>query len=312
MSKFDIVIAGDCNIDLIFNEFHKLPDFGTEVLANQFEITLGSSAGIVAAHMASLGAKVAYVAAIGNDNFGQIFKSTIESHGVCTDYMIEKDDLKTGVTVVMAQKEERANITHSGAMASLTHDDLPWELIKTTPFFHLSNPYVLPNYRDSLPKLYKRIKSYGVRTSLDPQWDVDEKWDTDLKLLLPYLDYFLPNENELELLLSGNNININDLKQFISNAIICTCGNKGSKYITKHNTEEFASYLNEKPVDCIGAGDAFTAAFLTALTENKNINDAIAMAGKNGALSTTVAGGQVPYVSRSDFEERLFKFTHNQ
>ncbi len=74
MKNFDIVVAGDCNLDLIFNQFNRLPDFGEEILAKQFELALGSSAGIVAAHMATLGAQVAYVGAIGNDSFGKQFK----------------------------------------------------------------------------------------------------------------------------------------------------------------------------------------------------------------------------------------------
>ncbi|MCG8582848.1 MAG: carbohydrate kinase family protein [Bacteroidales bacterium] len=307
MRKFDIVVTGDCNLDLIFNQFDRLPEYGEEIIANQFELALGSSAGIVAAHMASLGAKVAYVGAIGNDNFGNQFKAFIQSYGVCTDYMVEKTGFKTGCTVVMSKDEDRANLTHAGAMAELRPADLPWQLIEETPFFHMSNPYVLPHFRNSLPDMYKKLKEANTVTSLDPQWDVEETWNTNLKALFPFLDYFLPNEKEFELLLTGNNITTKDLSTISSTTIIKTCGSTGIEMLQSNKSKQYNSYLNDQPVDCIGAGDAFTAGFLTAAIEGEILDDAIDMGCKAGALSTTTAGGKVPYSSRQDFADSFNK-----
>jgi sugar/nucleoside kinase (ribokinase family) len=307
MKNFDIVVTGDCNLDLIFNQFDKLPQLGEEVIANQFELTLGSSAGIVAAHMAALGVNVAYVAAIGDDDFGNQFKEIIQSYGVCTDYMIEKRGYKTGCTVVMSQDEDRANMTHPGAMSELTMKELPWRIIEKTPFFHLSNPYVLPHLRGNLPELYNIIKALDVSTSLDPQWDVTETWNTNLKSLLPNLDYFLPNEKELELLLIGNQLNHDALLNLGSSTIIKTCGSKGIELIQAKNTKHYKGYVNENPIDCIGAGDAFTAGFLTATIEGKALDEAIDLGCKTGALSTTTEGGKVPYDSRFEFTNKFKK-----
>ena len=307
MQNFDIVVTGDCNLDLIFNQFDRLPKLGEEVLANQFELALGSSAGIVAAHMAALGTRVAYVGAIGSDSFGEQFKDCLQAYGVCTDFMVEKTGFKTGCTVVMAKEEDRANLTHAGAMAELTPQDLPWHVIKKTPFFHMSNPYVLPLFRNELSALYQKLKESGTITSLDPQWDVNEQWDTNLKELLPVLDYFLPNNKELELLLAGNNLNQNELIAISSTQIITTCGNKGVELLQGVEKQQFKSYLNEQPVDCIGAGDAFTAGFLTATIEGKSLKEAINFGCKTGALSTTIEGGKVPYGSRKEFNDQFTK-----
>jgi len=305
MKKFDIIIAGDCNVDLIFNDFSKLPDYGEEVLAEKFHFTLGSSAGITAAHLATLGARVAFIGAIGNDVFGQQFKSMLNKCGVCTDYIPIRNDARTGCTVVMSKDEDRANLTHAGAMATLSPDDIPMELVQNTPFFHMSNPYVLPHFRNILPEFYQNIKALDTITSLDPQWDVDEKWDTDLGKLLPQLDTFFPNHNELGLLLKGNNITLEELTQKCTNSILMTCGNKGVELIRDNNKTVFEGYLNENPVDCIGAGDAFTAGYLRAKIENRCDKEAIDLGCKNGALSTTFEGGNVSYTSRSDFNEKF-------
>lgn len=307
MHKYDIIVAGDCNIDLIFNHFNKLPNFGEEVLADQFDIALGSSAGITAAHLATLGIKVAYVGAVGEDNFGTLFKSLLSNYDVCTDHLVVQPRLKTGVTVVMNKDEDRANITHAGAMASLKPKDITDELLKKSKRFHLSNPYVLPHFRNKLPDFYKHIKSIGTHTSLDPQWDVEEKWDTNLSTLLPYVDVFFPNAVELEKLLTGNQMSMKDLVNLSQNTIANTLGSEGVRLISNGQIKHYESFHNSNPIDCIGAGDAFTAGYLAALIENKSTAETIELACKNAALSTTIAGGTVPYISRQDFESMFEK-----
>jgi len=306
MKKYDIVVAGDCNIDLIFNDFPKLPDFGEEVLASQFSVNLGSSAGITAVHLATLGAKVAFIGAVGNDVFGHQMISFLQSSGICTDYMPVLDNVQTGCTVVMSKNEDRANLTHAGAMASLSMDDIPMDLVKNTPFFHMSNPYVLPHFRNKLPEVFANIKGLNTTTSLDPQWDVEEKWNTDLKTLLPHVDTFFPNQKELRLLAKGNKLTIEELIATNKNNILTTCGNKGVELIKGNNKiKSFKGYLNQHAIDCIGAGDAFTAGYLMAKIENRSDEEAIDLGCKSGALSTTVEGGNVSYSSRTDFDNKL-------
>ncbi len=307
MKQFDIIVTGDCNIDLIFNNFPKLPQYGEEVLAENFDIVLGSSAGITAAHLSSLGAKVAYIGAIGCDSFGLQFKALLNAKGVCTDYMVEKKGYQTGCTVVMSHLEDRANLTHAGAMAQLHPDDIPLNVVTSARFFHLSNPYVLPNFRDCLPEFFKNIKAQNIFTSLDPQWDVEEKWNTNLTELLPHVDFFFPNEKELQLLLQGNNLQLNELLKQCSTNIINTCGSGGVKHFHSQITNAYKSYLNESPVDCIGAGDAFTAGFLAGKIDELSTEEAIDLGCRNGAVSTTVAGGSVPFSTRNEFETLFSK-----
>ncbi|WP_439185692.1 carbohydrate kinase family protein [Carboxylicivirga taeanensis] len=303
MNKFDILITGDCNLDLIFNDFDKIPKFGEEVIAESFNIKLGSSAGITAVHLAALGAKVAYIGAIGHDDFGEQFKALLQSNGVNTDYMVEKNGYQTGCTVVMSQNDDRANLTYAGAMAQLHPRDIPLQLVATTRFFHLSNPYILPNFRNQLTDFFKAIKAHKAVTSLDPQWDVMEKWDTNLLELLPYIDYFFPNEKELELLLQTNKLPAETLTQMCPTHIINTCGSKGVCHYHSNTSTIYNSYLNKSPIDCIGAGDAFTAGFLAGKIEGQATPEAIRLGCKNGALSTTVAGGGVIYSDREEFEK---------
>ena len=54
----------------------------------------------------------------------------------------------------------------------------------------------------SLGELFRKAKQLGLTTSFDMQWDPQETWKLDIPDVLPYVDVFLPNENELMLLMA--------------------------------------------------------------------------------------------------------------
>ena len=68
-----------------------------------------------------------------------------------------------------------------------------------------------------------------MTTSLDPQWDPEEKWDIDFNALLPFVDVFLPNETEIKLIANTGSIEdaIDKLKPFC-NIIVVKNGVNGA------------------------------------------------------------------------------------
>ncbi|TAJ14748.1 carbohydrate kinase family protein [Marinilabiliaceae bacterium JC017] len=301
----DILVAGDLNVDLLYNDLSNLPQTGEEVLAGDFNMALGSSAGIMAANIAALGVNVAFVGVVGNDLFGQYIIDQLKQKNVSTQYVKVRENFSTGSTVVMNQGQERANLTHAGAMASLCIEDFPWEEMKRISFFHLANPFVLPQMRNNLLGLFDRAKDCGMITSLDPQWDVKDKWDMDLKGLLPQVDYFFPNEKEFALLTKSQTVGegIQSLEAVFKHVVI-TRGVKGSVLYTPGHRKEQGAVLNNQVVDCIGAGDAFCAGFLAAKIDGLSDTDALKSGAITGALSTTIAGGAGAFNSKEEFLQK--------
>lgn len=306
MRKFDIVVAGDFNIDLLYNGFPHIPAVGEEVVASGFEIVLGSSAGITASHLASLGAKVAFIGVVGDDIYGRQLIDLLAATGVSTDYVKVRKGQKTGNTVVMNRGDDRANLTYSGAMATLCEDDFPFDVIADTPFFHLSNPFVLPGVLPFMTDLFKRIKKQGSQTSLVPQWDVTGQWNLDFANLLPNLDFFFPNQQELMLLTRSDTFEaaIKTVLDDLKHQVIMTMGRAGATVLTPEGQTKHPGYVNENPVDCVGAGDAFTAGYLIAKMEGRSNEGALEMAGQCGALSTFCHGGGLFCQNRADFNEK--------
>ncbi len=67
MSKLDIAIAGEINLDLILYGLPAQLPTERELLASHFKMTLGSSSAIVAHNLAALGSRVGFITKVGDD-----------------------------------------------------------------------------------------------------------------------------------------------------------------------------------------------------------------------------------------------------
>ena len=71
MPKFDVLVAGEINPDLILSG-NVVPEFGqVEKLLDGAALTIGSSSAIFACGAARLGLKVAFIGVCGDDVFGR-------------------------------------------------------------------------------------------------------------------------------------------------------------------------------------------------------------------------------------------------
>src|SRR6476659_3517820 len=195
--KFDVIVVGELNVDLILNQIESLPEVGKEKLAGNMTLTLGSSSAIFASNLSALGMRVTFIAKTGKDIFGRFCKAQLNEKGVDTSMLIQSDELKTGATVVLNYDEDRAMITHQGAMKDLGINDITKEILNTARHLHFSSYFLQPGFKNTLDILFKMARGAVLTTSLDVQWDPAEQWDFDFKKILPYVDVFFPNETEL-------------------------------------------------------------------------------------------------------------------
>ena len=79
--KFDVLVVGELNIDLILNKIAAFPQMGKEILADEMTVTLGSSSAIFANNLSILGSKVTYIGKVGNDSFADQVCSTLKEIG---------------------------------------------------------------------------------------------------------------------------------------------------------------------------------------------------------------------------------------
>jgi sugar/nucleoside kinase (ribokinase family) len=73
--KFDVIVVGELNVDLILNQIESFPEVGKEKLAENMTLTLGSSSAIFASNLSALGMRVSFIGKVGNDVFGNFVKN---------------------------------------------------------------------------------------------------------------------------------------------------------------------------------------------------------------------------------------------
>jgi len=310
--NFDVIVIGELNVDLILNQIDSLPVIGKEILASKMDLVLGSSSAIFASNLSSLGTQVAFLGKIGEDIFGDLVINSLKNKGVNTDLVIRDEELKTGATVVLNYGEDRAMVTHPGAMEHLSIDDITVEKLQRGRHVHISSVFLQPNLQKDIYAIFKLAKDSGLTTSLDVQWDPAEKWDLDLQKLLPLVDVFLPNEQELLNLIQESEMQdaINKLSEN-ENIVAVKMGNKGSICLKDGNQNEMPAYLNENVVDAIGAGDSFNAGFIFKYINGASLAECQKFGNLTGAINTTKAGGTAAFTNYTqimDIARQLFKY----
>ena len=294
--KFDVIVVGELNVDLILNSIDSFPEMGKEKIAKNMNLTLGSSSAIFASNLSSLGAQVGFIGKIGNDAFGNLVKDSLSAKKVNTDMLITSDKWNTGVTIVLNYEEDRAMVTYPGAMEHLTMNDISEEVISTAKHLHFSSYFLQPGIQKDITTLFKMAKEKGLTTSLDIQWDPNEKWDFNYKEVLQFVDVFLPNEQEA-LLLTNESVLENATNKLVqySKYVVVKLGSKGSITATKDKRNFIKSFLNDKVVDAIGAGDSFNAGFIFKFINGCDIDECQIFGNLTGAINTTAAGGTTAF-----------------
>jgi len=202
--------------------------------------------------------------------------------------------------MVLNRGEDRAMVTYMGAMEHLTMADLGSERLRTARHLHFASVFLQPGLRRDVGALFQRAKACGLTTSFDPQWDPWEQWDLDLPSILPHVDVFLPNEQEILHLTRKSTVEeaMAELSLF-ARTVVVKQGNLGALGMSEGRTVFSPSFLNPDVVDAIGAGDSFDAGFVSCFIEGQGLEDCLRFGNLMGAISTTAAGGTGAFTDRA-------------
>ena len=290
--KYDVVVIGELNVDIILNNIENFPVIGKEIIAEDLIVTMGSSSAIFACNLSTLGTKVVFIGKVGYDAFANLMLDSLATKKVDTSKIIKTHTFNTGATIVLNYDQDRANITYPGAMNDLTINDIDFEVISNAKHLHYSSYFLQPGLKKDVVLLFKKAKELGLTTSIDPQWDPFEKWDMSLEELLPFTDVFFPNKAEILALTATDSIEnaIHKIKH-LSTIIAVKNGNEGAVGWNGQEIIYQKAFLNKKVVDCIGAGDSFNAGFIHEFINHHSVRDCLKFGALTGAINTTEAGG---------------------
>jgi sugar/nucleoside kinase (ribokinase family) len=303
MKRPQVLVIGELNVDIVATGLRALPEMGAEILVQDCELSLGSASAIFAVGMSKLGHNVTFVSHVGRDSFGDFCIAKLKQLGIATSNVVRKANEKTGVTLALSGKKDRALITYPGAIASLTADRVNDSLLRKHDHVHLTSYYLQKRLQPSFPEILRRAQALGLTTSFDPNSDPSARWNSKINSVLKYTDVLFVNEREAMKLTKAKTARA--ALKMLGGKSPCVVVKRGAKgAIAIQNNELFTdSGFKVKAVDTTGAGDSFDAGFLTAYLMKQPLVECLRFGNACGAMSAISIGGTAGQPNLAELQE---------
>jgi argininosuccinate lyase len=277
-------VIGNVNIDLLVWPVHGIPPPGAEHRVERIEVRLGGAAGVAGATLARLGTDPILVGCVGDDALGAAAIDELRNYGVDVRHVRSIPGAATGVSIAFeAPGRERSFLISVASLAAFEVSMVPDAALRASDVLFCGY-FNLPSMRgDPTASLLRRVKDAGGTTLLDTGWDHDgwpESTREEVRLLLPSVDVFLPNEAEAEGL-TGESDPMTAalaLTRMSGGWVVAKLGEAGCLAVGPKGETHRAAAPSVEVVDTTGAGDAFNAGLMGALGEGKGWRDALGVA----------------------------------
>ena len=306
--KKKVLVIGELNVDLIGTGLQTFPVLGREVMAQEMVLTLGSSSAILACGLARLGVPVTFISKVGRDDFGKYCLQALESKKIKTLNVIRDGKLRTGLTVSLNFRDDKAQVTYPGAIPHLYYKDISQKVFRQNDHLHISSFFLQDGLVSSFPQLFQDAKQMGMSTSMDPNCDNRNQWNSGIWKCLEFIDLLLLNEMEAINIAKAKSIN-RALEIFAQKVptVVIKLGSKGALAKSRGQVIQLPAF-KIKPADSTGAGDSFDAGFLFSHLSGFDLRKSLTVANACGALSTQGLGGTA---TQADWDE-IQRFVRKQ
>jgi ribokinase len=299
-----IAVIGSLNADLT-TYTSRIPGGGETLHANSFKDGSGGKGGNQACACAKLSrtsddvrngsAIIKMIGAVGNDTHGQLLLQDLQASGVDTSEVAVKDDVETGVAVILVEETTGENriLLSAGANYSLT----------PTQFATIPHPLpslIILQLEIPVPttlEILRAARTQKVEVLLNPAPAVEVSHEAYIDLA-----HLVVNETEAAILSGYSVEDIEDESKMPAVAkafhdrgaknVLLTLGGRGVFYSTSTGEHDLIRARKVDVVDTTAAADTFVGAYaLEVVKGNFNISKAVRKAtaaaektiGKKGA-----------------------------
>jgi fructokinase len=257
-------------------------------------------------HVSALGAEAVAISTIGNDRRGKNALNELQNRGVDTTYISILEQYQTGYVT--------ARVDNMGVATYDFPDDVAWDHLTINPaaqqcaveldaicFGTLAQRSdfarsTIQHYLESTSEKTIKVCDLNLRQNFysRPTIETSLRLSTVLKLNDDELAYvaslFLPDGDEHEQLEALR-------KDFDLDLVILTKGSHGSIILSEQEISRHQGIATEV-VDTIGAGDSFTAAVVTGLLLNRELDEISEQANRLAAYVCSQSGAMPPVPQR--------------
>ena len=305
--RYDVLVAGDYSIDLIFAGLPDLPESGREVIGNQFAQLPGESyTSAVAMHR--LGLRVGWAADFGDDDLSALALRYARAEGLDEALFVHHERPYRRVSVAASLPDDRAFITY--------YDPAPAQpagfkaLVATTAHV-LYVPGFYSGVLFDAARLLVRAKR--MQLIMDGNLTADLTLDSPgVRKTLSKVDVFLPNALEARHLTGQDDLEQAARELAALGPLVVVKDGSAGALACRADQVWYAPALSITPVDTTGAGDCFSAGFVKARLMGRSVAECLRWANIVGGLSTLGLGGTSQRVTAEEVVRRFDDGRHGE
>jgi ribokinase len=257
--------------------FEHLP-LGAKLDIDQIVFSTGGNAMNAAVTFARQGLSSEFMGVIGVEPSGQSVLAALDREGIGTRYLVQDAQFETGYsTILLAPGGERTVLRHH---AKTVRDDgapLQLEAIKHADWLYLSSVGSM----SLLEKIVSIAAKNKVRVALNPG-TMELAKPAKLRALLEDIDVLIANKEEMQSIVEGTTTEelVRHAKNLVKTVVVSD-GPKGAVAADDRQIVFAGEYDHVKPVNRLGAGDAFGSGFVAMLAKGEDLKTAVTFASAN-------------------------------
>jgi len=298
----DALVFGNVTLDVICYPVDDVPRYESIAFDN-VTVSPGGCSSNTAIGLAALGVPTGIVGRTGDDDAADLLFRYWERFGLDTQFMQRDFDSPTAISVGLVDSEFQPRFIHTpGTNAGVTADIIDQTALADTGarYFHMAGFFVLVNLFEGVGAKLGALREREITTSLDVVFNVrmdDPKLRAALWDAMPNLDYFIANDHEA-IRLTGESDPAKAaelLQERGAHSVIIKLGADGCYALS----DEFSGVVpafEVEVVDTTGAGDAFAAGFIAALSRGQDLRSAVEAGNQAGAKVCTKLGAIAAWV----------------
>jgi len=282
-----ILLIGSSNTDLVI-VCERLPAPGETLLGGTFQRSAGGKGANQAVAAARAGARVVFLGARGEDDFGTAAAAGLRRENIDIRHFKAHKDISSGIALILLGGKSRENLL---AVARSANDLLSPETVRAVRSEFSKSDVIVAQLEIPLTAVKEAARLASEERKpflLNPA-----PARALPKSLLRLVHTLTPNEHEATILTGEQSPERAGEKLLKAGCrhVVITLGAKGAMLVDGSGIHRFPA-PKVKPVDTVGAGDCFTGWLATGIAEGLTMEQAVERAVRAAGIAITRPGAQ--------------------